>query len=198
MILMPVGMAVAVLFRQHPNWSRFARAPGLCLIIFVLLWETISRSVGGDLSQVSVLQLQPLTLTLSFIAAVVAGLAFTGIMSGNGFFNRVLASRPLQFLGTISYSLYLWHLIVMAVVKVVMRSTGLVKYAGPASQLLFFALSFPPSILIAWLSEQVLEKRVTVRLRRAIEHNLAGKVQELPPTTVVHPPIERRPEINGS
>ena len=195
--LFPVGMGVAVLLAERPGLRRWAHVPGLWLLLFLVLWECVCQGAGGDLTSVDALQLAPALLATSLIAAVAAGLAFAGILAGKGFLSRALASSPLQFLGTVSYSLYLWHPIVMSMIKHGMYAAGLPHRLGPASQITFFALSLSPSMLVAWISQRFLEKRVTVWLRRRLERNLVGRSHELAPMTAVHPPLERAPGPDG-
>lgn len=196
--LMPVGMASAALLARRPGLGRRVRAPGVFLLLFLVLWEQVCEGSGGELTLMNALQIRPPLLALSMVAAVFAGLAFAGVLAGEGILSRLLASTPLQFLGTISYSLYLWHPIVMSMIKHGMYLTTLPNRVGPASQLVFFTLSFPPSVLVAWLSQQLLEKRVTAWLRRRLERLLIGRREAAAPTTAVHPTLERPVEAGGS
>jgi peptidoglycan/LPS O-acetylase OafA/YrhL len=100
--------------------------------------------------------------------------------------SRLLATAPLQFLGTISYSLYLWHPIVMAVVKHAMYVAHLPQKLGGLSQIAFFALILPPSLGLGWISQAILEKRVTRWLRATIEPARGRGVHDMSPMASSH------------
>jgi hypothetical protein len=51
-----------------------------------------------------------------------------------------------------------------------MIRSGLAAAAGWNAQLVFFALALPPSLLVAHVSQRVLEHAVGVRLRRRLHH----------------------------
>jgi peptidoglycan/LPS O-acetylase OafA/YrhL len=83
-------------------------------------------------------------------AALLPTMAAAGIIvaGGRGGVDRVLGTPPLQFLGRISYSLYLWHWPLL-VLPAAMAGTAL---DFPASSALL-ALA----VVIAWLSRRVIE-----------------------------------------
>ena len=169
-VLMPVGMAVAALLARRPGLSRYAFAPGLGLLAFLVAWGAFCGRYHDDIIDRNVLDLGFGVSSLLVIAAVVsATFAFTGILGGRGVFSRVLRTAPFQFLGGISYSLYLWHPILLAACKHFMYATHIPEKVGSSSQLIFLALTLPPSLAVGWASQQLLEKRVTVWLRRRLE-----------------------------
>lgn len=172
-VLMPVGLLTAVALRRHPRLARVGATPGLWLIIYLFAWSVFVGRNGGDLMQVHLSTLTTRTQIASFgVALGAAALLFIGILRGEGLLCRALISRPAQFLGTISFSLYLWHPIIMSMVKHVMYVAHLPGKIGPFSQIAFLLLSAPPSILVGWGSQLTLERRVTYRLRRLIEPQL--------------------------
>src|SRR6202012_3266803 len=117
-------------------------------------------------------------------AVVAATLSRAGILAGRGLLSVGLRSAPLQFMGSISYSFYLWHPIVMSMVKHAMYVTHVVDRAGPWAQAAFFVLALPPSLLLAWISQITLEKHVTTWLRKRLEAWAGFRRSSHPPTTV--------------
>ena len=106
---------------------------------------------------------------LASLAFGAATLSLNGIASGRGWFAaRFLQSRAMIWLGTVSYSLYLWHPVVLAIIKAAMREVGLPGMLGDWSQLVFFCIAAPISLLLAHLSQVWLERRLTERLRRGM------------------------------
>ena len=66
----------------------------------------------------------------------------------------------MQWLGTISYSFYLWHPIVMSIAKQALVRTGLAMAAGTGAQMLLFLLALPPSLAVAVASQRLIERRL--------------------------------------
>lgn len=169
-VLMPVGMIVALAMERRPGLAVWAPAPGLCLLAFLILWEMLCGRNQADLMGVTMVAFLHGANSLLFVAALAAAtLCFAGILAGRGLLSRSLRSPPLQFLGTISYSLYLWHPIVMAIVKHGMYVMHLPDRLGGLSQFAFFALILLPSLALGWISQITLEKRVTRWLRLRLE-----------------------------
>jgi peptidoglycan/LPS O-acetylase OafA/YrhL len=78
---------------------------------------------------------------------------------------RLLTTPLFAWLGTISYSLYLWHPMILGVVKFAMYKLGIVALAHQAAPLVFFALAVPPALIVAHVSQRLLETRATNWLR---------------------------------
>ncbi len=175
------GVSVALGVARLRPVAVLARYPVLFLMTFLLLWRLIDDlSLPQFIIDTNLIELAgdrrgPLVI-LAFIAATIG---FAGIAAESGISGKVLRSAPMQFMGTISYSFYLWHPIIMSVIKQVMVHSGVVELAGPSSQLLFFVLSLPPSLLIGWLSQRVLERGVGTWLRHRLHHR-ASLVQQGP------------------
>ncbi len=166
------GVSVALGVARWRPVAILARYPVPFLIAFLLLWRAVDDlSLPRSLIETNLIELAadwrgPLAL-LAFIAATIA---FAGIVAENGVFGRMLRARAMQFMGTISYSFYLWHPIIMSIIKQSMLRSGLVAVAGPTSQMLFLVLSLPPAILIGWVSQRLLERGVGAWLRRRLHH----------------------------
>ncbi|QHQ36415.1 acyltransferase family protein [Algicella marina] len=161
------GILVALGLVQHRLPPAFIREPLLPLAVFLAAW---SLAANPELPRFEPLYLwaDPARLALAGLALLAATAAILGISEGRGLLGRVLQTRPLMWLGTISYSLYLWHTIIIGITKAAMRHFGIPALAGPASQLVLLALALPASLFIAHVSAEFLEKRVTRTLRRRI------------------------------
>ena len=98
----------------------------------------------------------------SAVAAATAGLLYWDYLhpaeaGSNGWLRRVIASRPMLFLGTISYSLYLLHApIRTTVLQVWTRVLG--KPSGLAEFLGLYATQFAASVIGAWILWKVVER----------------------------------------
>lgn len=194
-LLMPVGMLIAAVLARRPQLSRYAAAPGLWLVAFLVTWEGVCRLGGGELINVDVSRFTAAMAMLAALAVAFGALFFAAALRERGPFCAVLQAPPLQLLGTISYSLYLWHPIAMAVVKHAMYVVHLPDHLGSWAQVAFLALSLPPSLALAWVSQRMLEKRVTVWLRRNIEHLVSRRIAVHPPVTA-SPPLAATPAID--
>jgi peptidoglycan/LPS O-acetylase OafA/YrhL len=185
-VLMPAGMAVAWALQHRPSWARYARTSGLGLVIFLMAWEYLRRVNGDDMMQITGFNLaqgdQPIVFVIGVAGAL---LMFAGLLSGQGLFCRLMGSQPFQFLGTVSYSLYLWHPILMSIIKHFMYVLKLPADAGPLSQLLLFGLTLPCSLIVASISQKLLEQRVTLWLRGVLEPERKRRHLVAPPQT--HP-----------
>ncbi len=104
-------------------------------------------------------------------ALFAAGLLLAGVAASPGFgvVGRVLAWRPLRWVGEVSYGFYLWHLALLTVVagnaKWALGDHGLI--ANPSGvgvtaswQLisLAVAIAFVASLVVAWISWQWIER----------------------------------------
>ena len=152
---------------------KLSEAPALLLLVFFAAWQFAAVSVADDLSPTDSRFPtlpnwdDPLAILAAVIAFAAATLALQGIVDGRGWFaGAFLTSRQMLWLGTVSYSLYLWHPIVLGIVKVLMKAAGIPDLVGEWSQVVFFCLATPPSLVVAWLSQVFLERRVTTALRR--------------------------------
>ena len=166
------GVLVAEGFLEHRRLAALARYPLAWLLVFLAAWHEIQvltlplRTIQTTLFQWAGDARLPLAL-LGFVAAT---LAFAGITNGRGGLGRLLQTSPLQYMGTISYSFYLWHPIVMSGVKMAMIHSGLARASGDGAQAAFLVLAVAPSILVAHASQGVLERGAGVWLRRRLHH----------------------------
>jgi peptidoglycan/LPS O-acetylase OafA/YrhL len=159
---------------EHP-WPlvrRSLRWPSVWLALFFVAWREVWDLTPRDrVDTVTMLNwVHDIRLPLALFAIMAGSIGFAAIAAGTGMLGKCLRSEPLQYLGTISYSFYLWHLIVMALVKHELLVTGIARAVGPASQLLFLLSALPLSLVVAHVSQRVLERRVTLWLRSHLHH----------------------------
>jgi peptidoglycan/LPS O-acetylase OafA/YrhL len=165
--LMAVGAVIGMGLADRPRLLWLARYPGFALIAFLFGWHLLVLAYAGGVEKLIVMG-QPIARVLLLEAAIVmvsivGGLALLGISKGHGILSRILSSRPLLYMGTISYSFYLWHIIVMAGVKRVLMAGGLDQRMY--SQALFLVASLLIALGISTLSYRLIEVRLTGFLR---------------------------------
>src|SRR5262249_41643227 len=134
----------------------FLRFPGPALLIFFAAWW----ATGVRLSQPSS-QLLPWAadgrILLALIAFMAGAYLFACIVEGQGLLSRLLDTPFFAFLGAISYSFYLWHPIVIVVVKRLVLGRLANVWPGLAGDLVFVSLSIGGSLLFGWLSWRLCE-----------------------------------------
>lgn len=139
---------------------------GILLLLAMLALHTCYREVGDLSAPLLPVLLTPKACLLLVAALVLSYAGMRSLFHGHGRFARLLCSRTVQFLGTISYSLYLWQTIVMAIAKKLFYMLGAPEMLGPWSQLVFFIVVLPPTLVVSYFSQRVLELGVTNWLRR--------------------------------
>jgi len=171
-IFLLAGVLVAEGWPRHRALIRLAGHPLPLILLFLLCWRTIQElSLPKHIIETTMLDWShDARLPLAILAFVLAALGFAGIVDGHGRFGRTLRSRPLQYLGTISYSFYLWHPIVMSGVKLLLLRAGVPQVAGIWTQLVFFIAALPPTLMVSDVSQRILERRLGVLLRRWLHH----------------------------
>ncbi len=185
------------------RWAtRLIRYPIPLLLLFLCAWrevQVLSRPVPLTMSTMFEWA-HDIRLPLAILAFAAATLGFAGLAAGRGWLGRFLTLPVMQYLGTISYSFYLWHPIVMAGVKRAMYVSGVVRAAGPAAQLAFFLLALPPSLLAAHYSQLILERSAGQWLRRRLHHPapLVARAETIHPAplgVVAEPPRGAAPVV---
>jgi len=170
-LLFLAGVLVAEGALESRRISWLTNRPILMSAIFLLAWRAIQGLTPVDITRTTLFEWAgDRRLPLAVIALIAATCGFAGVVRGVGPLGRLLRRPVLQYLGTISYSFYLWHPIAMACIKYEMGRSGLTAAVGWNAQLVFFVLALPPSLVAAHISQRVLEHAVGVRLRRRLHH----------------------------
>lgn len=171
-IFFVAGVLVAQGWPQQTILRRATRQPLLFIVLFLGTWRLIQQlTLPRHIIMTTLLEwAADARLPLALLAFVFGVIGFAGIVDGHGGLGRVLRTPPLQYLGTISYSFYLWHPIVMSGVKTVMLRSGAASAAEEWAQFLLFAVALLPSLLVSHVSERVLERRLAVSLRQWLHH----------------------------
>lgn len=146
------GVAIFFLSRRLsinlPGWFRLLSLPALALTLALL---TISESVGAG---------------LTFAATIPAFVFFVSVAEGLCPLSALLRTRFLQFMGTISYSFYLWSPVVTYPMKLVIQKYLHGRVDNMVSVALFAVIGFTASVAVAYGSYRVLEDGTGRRLHR--------------------------------
>ncbi len=132
--------------RPTMAWMRFA--VGLVLFVLANDWFAVEGDwlLGGGRFYVV---LFPLVLCLG------ASLMLEALLSQPRAPASVPGMRALQFVGVISYSLYLYH---VGIQVVVFRFIRLDAFSFTAKSLLYAAISLGPAMLAAWVMYRLVEE----------------------------------------
>ncbi|KMO67189.1 acyltransferase family protein [Mycolicibacterium chlorophenolicum] len=148
------GMVLAVLAPMR------VRAYALvCLPVVVVSYFIVSTPIGGEPTTSPALLWEALAKTVFY--AVIATLVVAPLALGpqHGVYARLMASRPMVFLGEISYEIFLIHLVTMELVMVEVLHYPI--YNG--SVWLLFLGTLVVTVPLAWLLHRVTRVRPTVR-----------------------------------
>lgn len=160
-----IGMAVAyVAGKKDSPLARF-KFSGLAIFGSMLCWHLGNLAQGSQYATLPELLVSPLATLLYLGGGVLAFFGLLGVYSGHGLFCRLMVTPVFQWLGGLSFSLYMWQAITMAIIKKGMYVSGLVEAVGPLSQLLFLLLALPPTLVISRLSQVYLEGHATRWMR---------------------------------
>jgi peptidoglycan/LPS O-acetylase OafA/YrhL len=166
--MMAVGAALGLGYAEKPVALALARYPALFLLAFLIGWHLLVLMAGNNVQHLSSLGM-PAARALMFEAGVLVvsalgGIALLGMSKGYGRLSKLLSSRPMLFMGAISYSFYLWHIPIMGGTKRLLMAMKLDQ--GVYSQAIFLVISFALALPIAWLSYYFIEVRATGFLRK--------------------------------
>jgi peptidoglycan/LPS O-acetylase OafA/YrhL len=135
------GMVLAVLQVMGVRWYAVA-----CVPLALASYFIVSTPIAGE-PTTSPAQLWEALAKAAFYAVIAALMVGPLALGDRGLYARVLGSRPMVWLGDISYEIFLIHLIVMELVMVeVVRSH---IYTG--SMVSLFVVTLVMTIPLAWL-----------------------------------------------
>jgi peptidoglycan/LPS O-acetylase OafA/YrhL len=179
-LLMVGGVLIAENYLSSTRLHLLAKYPAIFFVLFLAIWRSLELASGTDyvgFVTPAYLSLYGWLAALPFI--VLAGffgtICLLGIFRGNGLLGRMLGWKVMQQLGTISFSFYLWPPLVMGGLKLAMYRTGMVDMLGHGSQLFFFLVALPPSLVVATISYRFLEVKVTGQIRKRIDRMSEAK-----------------------
>jgi peptidoglycan/LPS O-acetylase OafA/YrhL len=178
--LMVGGALIAKNYLSSRHLESLARFPAVFFVLCLALWRILEIISGTDYVGFLTPAYLPLLTWISIfplilLSGVFGTVCLLGISRGSGPLGRMLATKTMQRLGTISYSFYLWPPLVMGGVKLIMYRTGMVDTLGHGSQLFFFMVTLPPSLLVATLSHRWLEVKATGLIRKRIDRVSTAK-----------------------
>jgi peptidoglycan/LPS O-acetylase OafA/YrhL len=155
------GMVLAVLRAVGVRFYAFAVIP-LALLCYLI----VSTPIGGDAGISPVNLFQPLTKTVFY--AVIATLVVAPLALGDhGAYARLLSSRPMVWLGEISYEIFLIHVIVMEI------ATGSLLrwpvFTGSMAEL--FVVTLVMTVPLASLLHRVTHRDVGAKLAALAVHS---------------------------
>jgi peptidoglycan/LPS O-acetylase OafA/YrhL len=169
-MLMAAGVLIACGLGRSGWIARWSRYPGINCIVFLLLWRIATIHMGDRPTRLTPLHMTLVEwlswLPLILTAWAFGGMALLGVSEGHGRISRLLRTPPMLWMGTISYSFYLWHPVVLAVMKQIFRRSGVIDQTGVWTQVVFAAVTLGPALLIAHFSQQLIEVRFTRWLRK--------------------------------
>jgi peptidoglycan/LPS O-acetylase OafA/YrhL len=97
-------------------------------------------------------------LDQKLLLAILPGFLFlVALLRNEGATARALRLRPVQFMGTISYSFYLWHIVMMFAAKPVLKLPMIRDLGGAPRAVIFVLVALAGSLAVSWASWRLLE-----------------------------------------
>jgi peptidoglycan/LPS O-acetylase OafA/YrhL len=162
--------ATGVIVFHYRDWfvryARFLKYPIISLLVFLVAW----RATGVGKAHLNDTLIDYATdgrwvfAAIAFIASIHM-VASVCLNTSRQF--AFLNGRVAQFLGSISYSFYLWHGLVMSVTKRLVNAFVTPEFGITAGFIVFIASSLALAIPISWASWQLFEVRLARRVRQA-------------------------------
>jgi peptidoglycan/LPS O-acetylase OafA/YrhL len=145
-----IGICAAWIVASNALMPRAATACGIAGTIGIVVMAYVAAPRGDFLVQMDV----PYLYFHHTLTALSFGLITLGAVGGGRLATRLLANRPLTFLGLVSYSLYLWHYPLLTAVQ---GAGWLDGSHAPAWVVVVFA-AVPAIVFTSWLSYRWIER----------------------------------------
>lgn len=156
------GMTLTVLQAMGVRCYGFVAIP-LALICYLIA----STPIAGE-PTTSPAKLSEALVKAGFYAVIAALMVAPLALGNRGWYARLLASRPMVWLGEISYEIFLVHLVLMEVVMVEVLHTPV--YTG--SMLALFVVTMVVTVPVSWLLHRLTRVRPA---QREVAFTLRGR-----------------------
>lgn len=158
------GVMLALGWVPLDRWRAVLRLPWLSLLVFLLAWRMVNLDQAHPAAY-SIAAILGSSKLLYMMLAFLAGLHLFACICGRSGLSW-LQRRDVQLLGTVSYSFYLWHPIVMFAVKKPVLMLLLPTVGPTLSTAVFAVTAFVVALPVSWLSYRWFEQGLAKRLRR--------------------------------
>jgi peptidoglycan/LPS O-acetylase OafA/YrhL len=161
---------------------------GVAIPLALVIYLVVCTPIAGGASMGPLRLWEPLTKNVLY--AIIATLVVAPVaLGGRGWFERRLRSRPMVWLGEISYEIFLLHVLVMALVLGVMLRWPL--FTGSLLEL--YALTLLITIPLAWALRGLTGPSAVRRLAE-----LPGSTASARPTSSTLPVQPRSPSLTNA
>lgn len=171
------GLLIAGGYFENARVHALIRWPMVWLALFLLNWTLALTMLDMKTSVIHLIDAgmtEPLLPVCALLGWLCGTMALAGIAYGEGALGRLTLTKPVQWLGTISYSFYLWQALILGFFHHLLESPKIAAIAGGFAMPLFFLIALPPTLFVSALSQHYLEIRVTNWLRRLFEGSSAN------------------------
>jgi peptidoglycan/LPS O-acetylase OafA/YrhL len=151
------GMMLATLQRMDVRWSTAAAMP-LAMVLFLV----VCTPVAGGITMGPVRLWEPLTKNLLY-ACIATLVVAPLVLGGGGWWERMLRSKPMTWLGEISYEIFLLHVLVMALV---LGGLDWPLFSGSLPTL--FGLTLAVTIPLAWALSRLTRQSTSASRGRTV------------------------------
>jgi peptidoglycan/LPS O-acetylase OafA/YrhL len=145
-----IGIGAAWIVARQTLSPRAASACAIAGTIGIVAMAYIAAPRGDFLVRMDV----PYLYFHHTLTALAFGLITLGAVGGGRHATRLLANRPITFLGVISYSLYLWHYPLLSAVQ----GAGWLDGRPAPAWIVVLLAAVPLVLLVSWLSYRWIER----------------------------------------
>jgi peptidoglycan/LPS O-acetylase OafA/YrhL len=192
------GVAIADIWVNRSSWqARLSPPVSTALLVTGLLLGSVYISNYPNMYQrlqVGFIPDWQLTILLHSIGAVAVVLAVLRL----GWLSRFMKTRPLQFLGRISFSMYLLHFIIMGSLGSLLFATLFPAFSFIASFIVTFIVSMTATLVAAALYTRYVDQPSIV-LSKYLGNKMIGaqpQPQPMPAQSPAHMEAGKYPTIN--